>query len=34
MYVADPDYVDEALIPYKWYLDLVVAGAEQNRPAP
>jgi hypothetical protein len=30
VYVADSDYVDEALVPYKWYFDLVVAGAEQN----
>jgi gamma-glutamylcyclotransferase len=30
MYVADTDYIDDALLPYRWYLDLVLAGAEQN----
>ena len=27
-YIAGQDYVDESLIPYDWYRDLVVAGAE------
>lgn len=31
MYVADPDYIDDVLVPYEWYLDLVLAGAEQNK---
>ena len=30
MYVADADYINDALVPYKWYFDLVVAGAEQH----
>jgi len=30
VYVAEPDAVDEALIPYRWYYDLVLAGAEQH----
>jgi hypothetical protein len=30
-YVADADHIDDALVPYRWYLDLVLAGAEQNR---
>lgn len=30
MYVADADHIDDALVPYQWYLDLVLAGAEQN----
>jgi hypothetical protein len=30
LYIADADYVDDALVPYKWYFDLVVSGAEQN----
>lgn len=29
-YVADPDYVQAGLLPYDWYYDLVVAGAEQH----
>lgn len=29
-YVADPDYVQAGLLPYDWYHDLVVAGAEQH----
>lgn len=31
VYIASPDYVDDALVPYKWYFDLVLAGVEQNR---
>ncbi|MEN8260592.1 MAG: gamma-glutamylcyclotransferase family protein [Pseudomonadota bacterium] len=27
-YVADPNYVDDALLPYDWYTRLVVLGAE------
>lgn len=30
MYVADADYIDDALVPYRWYFELVVAGAEQH----
>jgi gamma-glutamylcyclotransferase (GGCT)/AIG2-like uncharacterized protein YtfP len=30
IYLAEPGYIDEALIPYRWYYDLVLAGAEQN----
>ena len=30
VYVADADHIDDALVPYRWYLDLVLAGAEQN----
>jgi len=29
-YVADTDYVHAGLLPYDWYYDLVVAGAEQH----
>ena len=29
-YVADTGHTDDDLLPYQWYLDLVVAGAEQN----
>ncbi|MEW6519284.1 MAG: gamma-glutamylcyclotransferase family protein [Thermodesulfobacteriota bacterium] len=30
IYVADADHIDDALVPYRWYLDLVLSGAEQN----
>ena len=30
IYLAESDYIDEALIPYRWYYDLVLAGAQQN----
>jgi len=30
-YIADPDAIDESLIPYDWYYRLVIAGAEQHR---
>lgn len=30
MYVAEAGFTDDALVPYKWYLDLVVAGAEEH----
>jgi gamma-glutamylcyclotransferase len=30
MYVAEAGSIDDALLPYKWYLDLVVAGAEEH----
>jgi gamma-glutamylcyclotransferase len=30
VYVAEADYLDEALVPFDWYHQLVVAGAEQN----
>lgn len=30
-YIADDDFRDSALQPYDWYLDLVVAGAEQHQ---
>ncbi len=34
-YVAQPAYVDDALLPYDWYRALVVAGARQHSlPAP
>jgi gamma-glutamylcyclotransferase len=29
-YVAEINYVSERLLPYKWYWELVVAGAEQH----
>jgi gamma-glutamylcyclotransferase len=29
-YLAPPTYLDGGLIPFDWYLGLVVAGAEQN----
>ena len=31
IYVAEKDAVDEALVPYRWYYDLVLSGAEQHR---
>ncbi len=30
MYVAEVGFTDDALVPYKWYLDLVIAGAEEH----
>ena len=30
VYLADPDAIDEALIPYSWYHELVIRGAEQH----
>lgn len=29
-YIAQPNRVDDGLRPYRWYLDLVMAGAEQH----
>ena len=29
-YVAGPDAIDDKLVPYSWYHELVVAGAEQH----
>lgn len=31
VYVADTNVIDEALVPYRWYYDLVMAGAEQQK---
>jgi len=30
VYVAEKDATDDALIPYRWYYDLVLAGAEEH----
>lgn len=30
VYVAEKNAIDEALVPYRWYYDLVLAGAEQH----
>jgi gamma-glutamylcyclotransferase len=30
VYVAEEKYIDESLVPYRWYYDLVLAGAEQH----
>jgi len=30
VYVAENDAIDDALTPYRWYYDLVLAGAEQH----
>jgi hypothetical protein len=30
VYVAESDATDDALVPYRWYYDLVLAGAEQQ----
>ncbi len=30
VYVAETNAIDEALVPYRWYYDLVLAGAEQH----
>jgi len=29
-YIADANYIDDTLVLYKWYLDLIVAGAEEH----
>jgi len=29
-YIADSRYIDESFYPYTWYIDLVVAGAEEH----
>lgn len=29
-YVAQPSHIDETLLPYRWYLELVIAGAREN----
>jgi hypothetical protein len=29
-YVAETNHIDERLLPYRWYHELVVAGAEQH----
>lgn len=31
MYVARSDAIDETLMPYSWYYDYVIAGAQQHR---
>jgi gamma-glutamylcyclotransferase len=31
MYVADHDAIDNTLVPYTWYKDIVVTGARQHR---
>jgi AIG2-like family len=33
-YVAEPKYIDDRLLPYKWYHELVIAGAEQHGLSP
>lgn len=34
MYVANPEYIDDHLVPYDWYKDYVLQGArEHNLPA-
>jgi hypothetical protein len=33
-YVAETNYIDERLLPYKWYHRLVIAGAEQRELPP
>jgi gamma-glutamylcyclotransferase (GGCT)/AIG2-like uncharacterized protein YtfP len=30
LYVAPPDYIDDSLLPYSWYRDLVVQGARAH----
>lgn len=30
VYVAEKDAIDDALVPYSWYYELVLAGAEQH----
>ena len=30
VYVAEKDMIDDALVPYRWYYDLVLSGAEQH----
>ena len=29
-YVAEPAYIDHTLVPFDWYLDLIIAGARRN----
>ena len=29
-YIADTDYIDDTLLPYGWYKDLVLAGAKEH----
>ncbi len=29
-YLADPDAIDESVVPFDWYLDLVLAGAREH----
>jgi len=29
-YIADPDYIDNTLLPYDWYKDMVLAGAKEH----
>jgi hypothetical protein len=31
IYIAEENAIDDTLSPYRWYHDLVLAGAEQNR---
>ena len=31
VYIADPGAIDEALVPYSWYHELVIRGAEQHK---
>lgn len=30
VYVAEENAIDDALVPYSWYYELVLAGAEQH----
>ena len=30
VYVAENDAIDDALMPYRWYYNLVLSGAEQH----
>ena len=30
VYIAEKDAIDDALIPYRWYYELVLSGAEQH----
>lgn len=30
VYLAEANAIDDSLVPYRWYHDLVIAGAEQN----
>ncbi len=30
VYIAEAEAIDDALVPYRWYYDLVMAGAEQH----
>lgn len=31
VYIAEPNSIDDALVPYRWYWDLVMAGAQQHQ---